>query len=68
LRALVEGLQEVMRTQHKRKPLSVEGHAETGWVLLDFGDVIVHLFSPDKRAYYNLEGLWRDGKTIVRIQ
>ena len=68
LRALVEGLQDVMRSQHKRRPLSVEGRAESGWVLMDYGDVIVHLFSPDKRAYYNLEGLWHDGKTVVRIQ
>lgn len=68
LRALMDGVQEASKKGHHRRPSSVEGHAEAGWVLMDYGDVIVHLFSPDKRAYYNLEGLWREGKIVVRIQ
>lgn len=68
VRALVAGVQEATKTEHHRRPSSVEGHAEAGWVLMDYGEVIVHLFSPDKRAYYNLEGLWREGKIVVRIQ
>lgn len=68
VRALVEGLAAEAKTKHLRRPLSVEGRAETGWVLMDYGDVIVHLFSPEKRGYYNLEGLWREGKIVVRMQ
>jgi ribosome-associated protein len=68
LRALMDGLEDVMRQHHKRRPLSVEGRAESGWVLMDYGDIVVHLFSPEKRAFYDLEGLWREGKTVVRIQ
>lgn len=68
LRALIEGLLEAAKKHHQRRPLHVEGRPETGWVLIDYGDVIVHLFAPEKREYYDLEGLWRQGKIVVRIQ
>jgi ribosome-associated protein len=45
-----------------------EGEAESGWILLDFGDVIVHLLSQDLRAYYRLEDVWRTGRVILRVQ
>jgi len=44
-----------------------EGTADSGWVLLDYGDVVVHLFSPEERAFYDLEGLWRRSAPIVRF-
>ena len=46
----------------------VEGEASAGWILADFGDVIVHVFSPDRRDYYSLEELWAEAKTILRLQ
>jgi ribosome-associated protein len=46
----------------------IEGASENGWVLVDFGDVILHLFSPDRRDYYRLEDLWSEGKILVRLQ
>ena len=45
-----------------------EGTADTGWVLLDFGDVIVHLFGREKRDFYSLEGVWGQASELVRIQ
>jgi ribosome-associated protein len=46
----------------------VEGGPQDGWVLVDFGVVVVHLFSPDRRAYYRLEELWSKGKVLLRLQ
>ena len=45
-----------------------EGKAESGWVLLDYSDVIVHVFDPDTREYYGLEQLWSKAKPVIRIQ
>jgi ribosome-associated protein len=48
--------------------LHVEGTSASGWILMDYGMVIVHVLSPPTRRYYNLEQLWKDAKTVVRIQ
>ena len=45
-----------------------EGDADSGWILIDYGDVIVHIFGPEEREYYRLERLWTDAVPIVRIQ
>jgi ribosome-associated protein len=51
------------------KSLRREGESTSGWVLVDFGSVIVHVFTPEDRDYYNLEGLWsRTGVPAVRFQ
>ena len=46
----------------------VEGEPASGWVLLDYGTVVVHVFDPDVRTYYDLEGLWSEARLVVRIQ
>jgi ribosome-associated protein len=46
----------------------IEGHSRDGWVVVDCGDVVVHLLSPDQRGYYRLEELWEQGKVLVRLQ
>ena len=46
------------------RPLHVEGVADSGWVLLDFGDVLMHVFLEETRVYYALERLWGDAPTI----
>lgn len=49
------------------QPALVEGTPESGWMLVDFGSVIVHVFSPAQRAYYQLEELWQDAPIVVRM-
>lgn len=46
----------------------VEGEPEDGWLLVDFGDIVLHIFSPDRRNYYRLEELWSDGKVLLHLQ
>ncbi len=67
LDALAKGVQEAMREKHKRKG-RIEGGSTDGWVVVDYGEVVVHLFSPDQRDYYQLEELWQEGKVLVRVQ
>jgi ribosome-associated protein len=49
-------------------PYGREGEPASGWILLDLGDVIVHIFGPDERHFYDLEGLYRQATPVVRIQ
>jgi ribosome-associated protein len=46
-------------------PISVEGFKDAEWVLVDYGDFVVHIFSPRARAYYDLERLWRNAKNVA---
>ena len=67
LDALAKGVLESTRTDYKKKS-RVEGQARDGWLLMDYGDVVVHLFSPDQREHYELEELWSEGKVLLRVQ
>ena len=67
LDALAKGVLESTRQNHKKKG-RMEGQPQEGWLVLDYGDVVVHLFSPDQRKYYDLEELWSDGKVLLRVQ
>ena len=44
-----------------------EGTPASGWVLLDFNDVVIHIFAPEQRAYYELEALWSRAPQVVRV-
>jgi len=67
MRALAETLDKELRTEGVSS-LHREGERDSGWVLVDYNDVIVHLFSPDQRVRYGLEELWEAAKQVVRIQ
>lgn len=51
--------------RHGRLPLHTEGGARSDWVLLDYGDFVVHVFTEDRRAYYGLDGLWGDAPRLA---
>ena len=67
LDALAKGVLEATKKEYKKKS-RVEGQAQEGWLVLDYGDVVVHLFSPDQRGHYDLEELWSDGKVLLKVQ
>lgn len=50
------------------RPHHREGTLDSGWMLLDFGDIIVHIFAPTERAFYRLDELWSQAVPVVRIQ
>jgi iojap-like ribosome-associated protein len=50
------------------EPKRIEGVRSASWILMDYGDVVVHVFSKEDRLFYNLERIWRDGKTVSREQ
>lgn len=66
-KAMVNGIVDETKQAYDVKPLRVEGDADSGWVLMDYGAVIVHLFAPEARSYYDLEGFWEDAQVVVRI-
>jgi ribosome-associated protein len=59
VRTVVDEIEQVVRERHGRSPLRVEGVSEQQWVLIDYGDVVVHVFSEEIRAYYEIERLYR---------
>ena len=67
LDSLAEGVRRKVREVHQLHGQQ-EGIPSAGWMIVDFGDVMVHLFSPDQRNYYQLEQLWSRGKVLVRVQ
>ena len=60
-RAIAEAIEEKLKAQGER-PLCTEGDATGNWILLDYGDLIVHVMDEDTRRHFNLEGLWSQGR------
>jgi len=67
IKAVTEAIQRTIQEEAATRPLHVEGTTDSGWVLLDYGSVIVHVFSPAQREYYRLEELWSQGVPVVHI-
>ncbi len=67
LDALAETTVETVREVHHKRGKR-QGEAREGWVIVDYGDVVVHVFSPDQRRYYDLEELWKEGKVLLKVQ
>jgi ribosome-associated protein len=62
-RAIAEAVEEQLRLAGER-PLSLEGDQKGNWILVDYGDLIVHVMDEETRGYYNLEGLWAQGREL----
>ena len=60
---VVDAVEEALR-RRGRKPLRREGETEGSWVLLDYGDLVVHVFAEDERGFYDLERLWGDAPRV----
>jgi ribosome-associated protein len=64
VQAISDGIEEQLKKQLKEKPLRIEGYSSAEWVLMDYGDFIVHIFENKARDTYDLERLWRDAKKV----
>jgi len=64
VQAIADEITEQMKKQLNSRPSRVEGYNSGEWVLLDFGDFIVHVFDKDAREFYDLERLWRDAQKV----
>lgn len=67
VKALIRHVTEDVKKEYGLSP-RIEGEAQNGWMLADYGDLVLHIFSPDRRAYYRLDDLWVEGKTVLRLQ
>ncbi len=65
VQALAERVEEKLKIDLDLKPLRLEGRTEAEWVLIDYGDIIVHLFQGAAREFYSLERLWGDSERIT---
>lgn len=65
VQALVDNVEEQL-SKAGVEPKRIEGVGNTNWILMDYGDIIVHIFSKEDRLFYDLERIWRDGKKISK--
>jgi ribosome-associated protein len=64
VQAISDEINEQLKKQLNAKPVRVEGYSTAEWILLDYGDFIVHIFEQKSREFYDLERLWRDAKKV----
>lgn len=65
VQAVAEEVRLGLKKDHSQPPLAVEGVDEGRWVLIDYGDVMAHIFQPEVRDFYDLEGLWSEAEEIA---
>ena len=64
VRAIADSILLTLKKEHQRLPYGVEGRGVDVWVLLDYGSVVVHIFQPETREYYDLDGLWMEAPRL----
>ncbi len=67
LRSVLKALDETLVQGGAHNP-RIEGTPDTGWLVMDFGDVMIHLFSPDQREFYRIERIWKEAQPVVVVQ
>jgi ribosome-associated protein len=67
MRAIVDAAADAARDAGGTRAIASEGTAESGWMLVDFGHVIAHIFDPERRAYYDLEAVWSRAPLVARM-
>ena len=69
IKALIDYVRVAVKEKYDLLPYSTEGTPESGWVLMDYSTIVVHLFLEEKRQYYDLEGLWSaEASVLLSIQ
>lgn len=64
VKALADNVEWRLKNDHQTMPHHTEGYESAQWMLLDYGCVLVHVFMPEARQFYNLENLWKDGVAV----
>ena len=64
-KAIHDGILEGLKRDHDTLPRRVEGSAQAGWILMDYLDVVVHIFTPETREFYRLEQLWGEAPALA---
>jgi ribosome-associated protein len=65
VQAISNEIEDQLKKHHKTRPIRLEGYQTAEWILMDYGDFVVHIFDKDARAFYDLERLWRDSSRVV---
>ncbi|MBV9215123.1 MAG: ribosome silencing factor [Acidobacteria bacterium] len=65
VQAIADEINEQLKKQLGARPVRIEGYNSAEWVLVDYGDFIIHIFNEDSRSFYDLERLWRDARKVT---
>jgi ribosome-associated protein len=66
-KAISDNIEEKLEKEHNLRLLRREGYRQGGWILLDYGSVVVHIFKPEERQFYNIERLWGDAQVLKSV-
>ena len=64
VQAIADEIEEQLKKQLQRRPVRIEGYNSAEWLLMDYGDFLVHVFNKEAREFYDLERLWRDARKV----
>lgn len=64
VQAMADNVEETIGKELQVSPKQVEGYSSANWILMDYGDIVIHIFDKENRLFYDLERIWRDGKDV----